>query len=160
MIYVDTRRPFWNAPMTFGKFFGTTLLLGGGGSFGLAALWPTNSLPQLWVVAFAALGAAVKLASENRIFQFLVDEQSPQLNALNKTALLLTRRFGFVSRTRIACLVAGAIALLLTFNCQAHVAQAALFATAFTLCLVGELIERHLFFVAEVAPKMPGGGTA
>jgi len=27
----------------------------------------------------------------------------------------------------------------------------------FVLCLAGELIERHLFFVAEVAPKMPGG---
>ena len=37
--------------------------------------------------------------------------------------------------------------------------QFALAALALALCLVGELIERHLFFVAEVAPKMPGGGT-
>src|SRR6185369_8533231 len=28
MVYADTRRPFWNAPVTLGKFFGTTLLLG------------------------------------------------------------------------------------------------------------------------------------
>ena len=160
MIYVDTRRPFWNAPMTFGKFFGTTLLLGGAGTFGLTALLPTNSLPQLWVIALAVLGAAVKLASENRIFQFLVDEQSPQLNALNKTALLLTGRFGFVSRLRVVCLVGGGLALLLTFNCQTHAATTTLLAIAFMLLLVGELIERHLFFVAEVAPKMPGGGTA
>jgi hypothetical protein len=27
----------------------------------------------------------------------------------------------------------------------------------FVLCLVGELLERHLFFTAVVAPKMPGG---
>jgi DMSO reductase anchor subunit len=160
MIYVDTRRPFWNAPMTFGKFFGTTLLLGGLGTFLLTVLWSANLLPQLWVIALATLGAVVKLAAENRIFQFLVDEQSPQLHALNKTALLLTRRFGLVSRVRVVSLVAGGILLLLAFNHAAGVAQLALAATAFTLCLAGELIERHLFFVAEVAPKMPGGGTA
>ncbi len=28
MIYADTRREFWRASQTFGKFFGTTLLLG------------------------------------------------------------------------------------------------------------------------------------
>jgi Fe-S-cluster-containing dehydrogenase component/DMSO reductase anchor subunit len=160
MIYVDTRRPFWNAPMTFGKFFGTTLLLGGVGTFVLTMLRPANSPAHIVAGALAALGIVVKLAAENRIFRFLVDEQSPHLDALNKTALLLTGRFGFVSRVRIACLVAGGIALLVTFNCPTHVAQTALFATAFTLCLVGEFIERHLFFVAEVAPKMPGGGTA
>ncbi len=152
MIYVATRRPFWNAPMTFGKFFGTTLLLGGVGMFLLTAALPILAL------ALAVLGAAVKLAAENRIFQFLVDEQSPQLNALNKTALLLTRRFGLVSRVRVVSLLAGGISLLVAFFHAPGLTQLALAATAFTLCLAGELIERHLFFVAEVAPKMPGGG--
>ena len=151
MIYVDTRRPFWNAPMTFGKFFGTTLLLGGAG----ALLLRTPVLP---VIALAAivLGMVLKLASENRVFRFLVDEQSPHLNALNKTALLLTGRFGRVSRVRVACVVAGGM-VLPSVILLGGASGPALPVVALLLCVVGELIERHLFFVAEVAPKMPGG---
>ena len=147
MIYVDTRRPFWNAPMTFGKFFGTTLLLGGAGAMVFG-----NSHVAISVVMF---GTVVKLAAENRVFRFLVDEQSPHLDALNKSALLLTGRFGFSSRSRTVCGVIGGIILpLFTFaNSPAPV----LACSVLVLCLAGELIERHLFFVAEVAPKMPGG---
>ena len=202
MIYVDTRRPFWNAPMTFGKFLGTTLLLGTIGSLLLtAALKHSEAMgsapapgavfralaenpnarnaseksataraldagrgarpaaPGAGALTIALALFAVKLAAENRIFRFLVDEQSPHLDALNKTALLLTGRFGLLSRLRVACLAAGGIALLLAFFHAPGTSQLALAATAFTLCLAGELIERHLFFVAEVAPKMPGGGT-
>ena len=232
MIYVDTRRPFWNAPMTFGKFFGTTLLLGAaammllasvanhfdakaksesqrdsdqshrvatkelpwesatsianpngvaanpsesaatplglntaatmtqGSSFLTTLGWRTQSLwdnrfrlaPFVWVIF--AFGLAIKLAAENRIFRFVTDAQSPQLTALNKTALLLTERFGLASRLRVACIILGA-GLLLAGG-TAHISLTVL---ALALLLAGELIERHLFFVAEVAPKMPGGGT-
>jgi len=160
MIYVDTRRPFWNAPMTFGKFFGTTLLLGSVAATLLAVLWRADSLTHIAVISLAALGVLVKLAAENRIFQFLVDEQSPHLDALNKTALLLTGRFGLLARIRVVCLASGMLALLVaSFGSFSATAQITLLAVALTLCVAGELIERHLFFVAEVAPKMPGGGT-
>ena len=153
MIYVDTRRPFWNAPMTFGKFFGSVLTLGGVGALFVGAFS---------AVAFLALifGVAVKLASENRIYQFLVDDQSPSLAALNKTALLLAGRFGLQSRIRVACALAGGIVLpaLMVAGAVREQSRPAVAAMAFALCLAGELIERHLFFVAEVAPKMPGGG--
>jgi len=147
MIYVDTRRPFWSASMTFGKFFGTTLLLGGAGALVLDHA----------DLAFAAvlIGTAVKLAAENRVSRFLVDEQSPHLIALNKTAMLLAGRFGFASRLRIACAVSGGI-LLPVFSLFAS-RSLTLAVAALVLCLAGELIERHLFFVAEVAPQMPGG---
>jgi Fe-S-cluster-containing dehydrogenase component/DMSO reductase anchor subunit len=158
MIYVDTRRPFWNAPMTFGRFFGTTLLLGGAGTVTLGALFQPPST-HLSAVAVLVLGVAVKLASENRIYQFLVDEQSPRLDALNKTALLLEGRFGRLSRCRVVCVMAGGIVLpLLTMLAEPR--GAVLPTVAVLLCLTGELIERHLFFVAEVAPGMPGGGAA
>ena len=173
MIYVDTRRPFWNAPMTFGKFFGTTLVLGGAGALLLGALASSPAgfngihfktpagMPALPGIALAAviLGTIVKLAFENRIFRFLVEEQDPHLTALNKTAPLLTRRFGLVSRVRGLCAVAGGIVLPLAAGFGGSAAWA-LPAAALALCLAGELIERHLFFVAEVAPKMPGGGNA
>jgi DMSO reductase anchor subunit len=159
MVYVDTRRPFWNAPMTFGKFFGTTLLLGALAS-ALAGFWETNAntLPGIALAIFA-IGAIAKLTAENRIFRFLVDEQDPHLTALNKTALLLTGRFGLLARVRVVGLLAGGIILpLLIFNDPlSATTQLILAPAALALCLAGELIERHLFFVAEVAPKMPGG---
>ena len=191
MIYVDTRRPFWNAPMTFGKFFGTTLLLGAVGimvvSHGAAHLglrWqakrdtaleaaaavaqppttestvalrlPAHSMtPLVLPIGCFILGLVIKLAAENRIFRFVADAQSPQITALNKTALLLTERFGLASRLRVACLVLGAG--LLIAGGTTHISLTVL---ALALLLAGELIERHLFFVAEVAPKMPGGETA
>jgi len=148
MIYVDTRRPFWNAPMTFGKFFSTTLLLGGAGALGFGE--STTAL-----VAVLA-GTATKLAFENRIFRFLVDEQDPHLTALNKTALLLNDRFAFTSRARVFCALIGGIVLPLIAALTNH-STILLTVAALTFCLAGELIERHLFFVAEVAPKMPGG---
>ena len=155
MIYVVTRRPFWNAPMTFGKFFGTTLLLGGAG----ALLLTRPALPGFTLAVI--LGTAIKLAAENRIFRFLVDEQSPHLTALNKSALLLAGQFGLLSRVRALCAVAGGIALpALMIIGIGSAFQTAPAAAAFALCLAGELIERHLFFVAEVAPKLPGDGAA
>jgi Fe-S-cluster-containing dehydrogenase component/DMSO reductase anchor subunit len=147
MIYVDTLRPFWSAPMTFGKFFGTTLLLGG-----IAALVLS---PSSVALAAALLGTVVKLAAENRVFRFLVDEQSPHLVALNKTAILLAGRFGFVSRLRTVCALAGGTVLPLIVFTKSPAPMLAVM--ALVLCLAGELIERHLFFVAEVTPKMPGG---
>jgi DMSO reductase anchor subunit len=167
MIYVDTRRPFWNAPMTFGKFFGTTLLLGALASLP-ASFWaprtttPAGMLPPpALALAVFGIGIIVKLAAENRIFRFLVNEQDPHLTALNKTALLLTGRLGFLTRVRFACFAMSVVALLaasvIGLTGAAHITFGL---SALVLCLAGELIERHLFFVAEVAPKMPGGGTA
>jgi Fe-S-cluster-containing dehydrogenase component/DMSO reductase anchor subunit len=155
MAYVDTRRPFWNAPMTFEKFFGTTLLLGGAGALLLSALAPSLLLPQPLMIVVVVLGALFKLAVENRIYRSLVDEQDPHLTAVNKTALLLHGVFGKLSRVRVLCALAGGVAfpVFMLFT-DAGVALAAL---ALTLCFAGEIIERHLFFVAEVAPKMPGG---
>jgi DMSO reductase anchor subunit len=144
--------------MTFGKFLGTTLLLGGAGALLLSALAANPFLPRPLTVAVIVLGTIFKLAVENRIFRFLVDEQDPHLTALNKTALLLTGLFGQLSRGRVACALAGGMvlpALMLVTG-----AGVALPALALTLCVAGELIERHLFFVAEVAPKMPGGRKA
>ena len=161
MIYVDTRRPFWNAPMTFGKFFGTTLLLGGGGALLLTMISPATPFARTAAASAIVVGTLLKLAAENRIFRFLVDEQDPHLTALNKTALLLTGRFGLSSRLRTLCAVVGGILLpALALGAAGPTLQAGLAAIALMLCLGGELTERHLFFVAEVAPKMPGGGTA
>ena len=156
MVYVDTRRPFWNAPMTFGKFHGSALLLGVAGT-SLLSLWsPAPALPRTVLVLLGVAAVAVKLGVERRVFSFLVDEQSPRLTALNKTALLLNGPLALASRLRVVCALVGGI-VLPALTPGGGPVGAALPAVALALCLAGELIERHLFFVAEVAPKMPGG---
>ena len=87
--------------------------------------------------------------------RFLGSEKSSHLTALSKTTLLLGCPFGRLSRVRVMCAIVGGVALPGMMLSSAPILGPA--ALAFALCLVGELIERHLFFVAEVAPKMPGG---
>ena len=89
------------------------------------------------------------------VLRLMEGEKGPALTALNKTALLLNGPFGRLSRVRVMCAIVGGVVLPVTMLAGAPFVGLA--ALAFVLCLVGELIERHLFFVAEVAPKMPGG---
>jgi Fe-S-cluster-containing dehydrogenase component/DMSO reductase anchor subunit len=187
MVYVDTRRPFWNARMTFGKFFGTTLLLGGAGTLLLSVLSTVPIPPRNLVVAFVVLGTAFKLAVEQRVFRTLENHdirvrthigaknrctgsagilpasystqnqatRRQDAGAPSKTALLLSGPFGRLSRMRVMCALVGGVVLPVMMLANAPIIGLAVL--TFVLCLVGELIERHLFFVAEVAPKMPGG---
>jgi formate dehydrogenase iron-sulfur subunit len=160
MIYHDTRREFWHLRYSGGKFFGTTGLLGAGTSLLVTAcLNPAAPfLPTLGLLMLVA--GAGKLAVELPIVRHLeVEDYSP----LHKTALLLQGKFGLMHRWRLACGVVGGIFLpaLLALQVVATnvvsgvvIAEAA---AALTLCLVGELIERRLFFVAVQPVTMPGG---
>jgi formate dehydrogenase iron-sulfur subunit len=166
MVYVDTRRPFWTGPPTFGKFFGTTMVVGNACAVLASAISGGTITAMSIPVAFLGLATVARLAVENRVFRHLADEQSPVLTPLNKSALLLANRFGFASRLRVACSVVGGMVLpawglIGAIAGAGPAAQAGLLsALALVLCLTGEFIERSLFFVAEVAPKMPGGVAA
>ncbi len=160
MVYVDTGRPFWSAPVTFGKFFGTAPHLGTVSAlvFSSVHIFPAHQFTVAALLCMA--GALGKLAVENRVFGHLIDEQSPRLSPLNKTALLLRGRFGLLSRLRVACGIVGGVvlpALLLAASNVGPMPHAAISLAALFLCLGGELVERHLFFVAEAGTKMPGG---
>lgn len=152
MIYADTKREFWRASQSLGKFFGTTLMLGA--ATVLAITNATN-----WPVIAVLLGATVvKLGFENRIFQQLVDVDAFTLTSLNKTARLLTDELGLVARFRVACgLVGGVVLPLFLF---VNPAGFGLAVSALALCVVGELLERYLFFTAVAPAKMPGGFAA
>ncbi len=152
MIYVDTQREFWRASQCFGKFFGTTLLLGAA-----TVLATTNSVS--WpLIAVLLITTVVKLAFENRIFHQLVDLDTLTLTSLNKTARLMTDELGLAARLRVACGLMGGVVLPL-FLLVNH-AAAGLAAGALALCIVGELLERYLFFTAVAPAKMPGGFAA
>ena len=101
-----------------------------------------------------------KLAFEHRIFNQLVDEETATPTPLNKTARLLAGKLNGFVRARIACGVLGGMLLPLLAILQPTtdtVAVPALAVSALILCVVGEFIERHLFFTAVVTQKMPGG---
>jgi formate dehydrogenase iron-sulfur subunit len=102
------------------------------------------------------MASVIKLAFERRIFLQLVDEETPQQTPLNKTARLLAGELNGAFRVRVACGLLGGVLLPLTVWLQGS-ASVALAVLVLGLVLVGELLERYLFFTAVATQKMPGG---
>lgn len=154
MIYVDTRREFWSARQSFGKFFGTTALLGIAASMVVLAFSgvPAAALSGL-AMALAGI-ATLKLSFERSIFRHLVDPQTPGLTPLNKTALLMENELGLATRLRFGCGLLGGIVFPLLFLLNPI---SELLVAALLFCLIGELLERYLFFTAVAPRRMPGG---
>lgn len=154
MVYADTPREFWNAPRSFGRFLGTTALLS------LSALLLMSGEHTLPVVALMCVTTFAKLAFEHRIFLHLTDEDAPAPGPLSKTARLLASELGKIARFRILCGIVGGIALplLLAVDVASHGGNRFIFAIcALAICVLGELLERYLFFTAVAPAKMPGG---
>lgn len=158
MIYVKTRRDFWSASRCFAKFFGTTVLLGAATTMVLLALTGAGGTAFIGSSVTLIIAILAKLAFERRIFIHLIDEEASAQTPLNKTARLLGGELNGLVRARIALAVVGGVVLPLTMAMgQAASTTALLAAIAAGLCVVGEVIERYLFFTAVVTQKMPGG---
>jgi Fe-S-cluster-containing dehydrogenase component/DMSO reductase anchor subunit len=159
MIYVKTRRDFWNARQAFGKFLGTAFLLGAAAALIAEALQGDSK----WLAATAgvlAVAMLLKLAFEQRVLKHLVHAETPTQSPLNKTARLLAGELNGFLRARVAFGVIGGA--VLPVIALARIAEGAainpmLAIGVFALCLTGELLERYLFFTAVVSQKMPGG---
>ena len=173
MIYVDTQREFWRAGFTVFKFFGTAAVLG----------LPTAALISLGATALA--GEAAIAATMSRVvtplcqallvlsigkllFECLIflQLQERRHTPLKRTALLMKDELGLTTIQRFFFGVVGGLllpGLVVAYPPQATGAGfSAVFvalAMSFSLAslLLGELIERYLFFAAVVAPRMPGG---
>ena len=87
-----------------------------------------------------------------------MDVDSLTLTSLNKTARLLTDELGLAARLRVACGIVGGLILPLMVAMNPSVSWLAIIALG--LCVVGELLERYLFFTAVAPAKMPGGFAA
>lgn len=176
MIYVDTRRPFWNGPLTTAKFFLTALVLGVpmGLLISLIAVpfSETMTVAEVmkeygdWLLESLLIIVAVKLGLETMIFASLRHNQH---TPLKRTALLLTGDLGMVTLQRYFFGVMGGIVLPLLILNEASIAPGSGFhplflgiATALAIAMlsVGEVLERYLFFRAVAAPKMPGSPVA
>jgi DMSO reductase anchor subunit len=172
MIYVDTRRPFWNATFTTVKFFGTAFVLGLPASLlislGATVFSAELTIPGIMDEYGAALCtslivvAAAKLLFESWIFASLRHKQH---TPLKRTALLMTGELGLITMKRFFFGAVGGILLPALLVADKAINPPAGFSPLFIgltvalillVLLIGEWIERYLFFTAVVAPKMPG----
>jgi DMSO reductase anchor subunit len=152
MIYHDTRRASWMGMRTAGRFFGTAFILG-------AAFWllgltlVASSAPIIPVLSLLLTAAtALKLLWEKALRRH---HRDAEWTPLGRTALLMRTTFRRVTTSRFLCGFSGGILpLAALFSGR----MAPFFATAaLALLLVGELLERYLYFRTAVAPRMPGG---
>ena len=167
MIYVYTRRPLWSGSRTFVKFSLTTVWLGLSAvltvSLLAAGLSESLSVPELmadygrWLCHGIVYVAAAKLLYEASLFRHLASKQA---TPLNRSARLMVGDLAVWSRCRFAAGVVGGMLLpLVMLNQSATVPGATIAAlglASFALSLLGETLERTLFFTAAVAPRMPG----
>lgn len=165
MIYIDTRRPFWNAPATFCKFILTTMVLGTAvtvTALGFSGSEDQGSLMQLrgllWILSAAAIG---KLLADSIVLRHLRDIQhTPQKRA----AILLRGALWSAVKWRWICGVVGGIllpalygtVLALQSSSLDHLFLMVVALGIALMLLIGEILERYTFFAAAVAPKMPG----
>jgi DMSO reductase anchor subunit len=158
MIYADTRREFWRASQSLGKFFGTTILLGLALTLTLKEFVQADSVngvsALIWVMFVTTLA---KLGFERRIFGHLVDEETPGPTPLNKTARLLATELGLIARMRVACGILGGCVLPAVVAISGSTVGRGPVIAILILCVTGELLERYLFFTAVAPARMPGG---
>jgi formate dehydrogenase iron-sulfur subunit len=145
-IYHATRRPWWSASFTGFKFFLTAAVLGLATTIVTtyaAGLTPARMLSELVIVA-----SAIKATGEATLFMHLRDRRQ---TALKRTALLSANDLRVWTVCRFAAIAVGG--LLLPFaGGSLGIAIASL-----VLLVVGELLERTLFFAASSSQGMPGG---
>jgi DMSO reductase anchor subunit len=138
MVYEATHRPSWRAWRVGPKFFASTAVLG------CATVLLVDPRAELAHILLAL--TALELAGEAAVFRHL---RSRRHTALKRRAILMTGDLRGWTRLRFACGALGGLFCLVAARWSAL--------PIFALVLIGELAERHLFFAAATAPRMPGG---
>lgn len=145
MVYVDTKRAFWSMSKTCARFFGTTLL------GGFAGLVTAESILNSSVSTFAAIGftlsVAFKMLTE---FALLKPAKSSDWSFAKKSALIQLNSLTSTLKVRWAIFLLASLCLAI------GLAQPAAALLCLPLILIGEWLERSIFFQAVVTLKMPG----
>jgi formate dehydrogenase iron-sulfur subunit len=159
MVYHAVRRRHWHASIAGWKFAGTAAALGLATAVAClavsAARSPGEAASGRLAIAAGALAAAVaaKLAFEARDLRG-DREDGP----LGQAAWLLRGPLRRLVAARTALGVAGGMLLpLAAAACGVPTLAAAAGVLTLLATTAGEMIERHLFFVASPKPRMPGG---
>lgn len=147
MIYHDTRRQLWNFARSGPLFFGTMVVLGAAGAL---IFQPGSAVLQ----AVLVLGTLGKVAVE----AFLLRDGRRTPEVLARSGALIRSALQKVAWARLICALPGGILMPVLSHMHSSLSAASWAAAiGFVLLLVGELLERSLFFRATDAPKMPGG---
>ncbi|MCG8423071.1 MAG: dimethyl sulfoxide reductase anchor subunit [Proteobacteria bacterium] len=156
MVYITTARPFWRSAATAAKFVATAVILGAALSGWMVIAW-SGALPR-HLYPLLALVTLAKLGLEASVFIYLNDRHH---SSLRRTAVLMSQTLGTATRARFAVSLVGGVLLPLFLCLQPGAGLCApllpwLAGAIAVLCLVGEVLERYLFFAAVFWPKMPG----
>ncbi len=168
MIYVATWRECWNFPRTALRFGLSMGLLGAtASSFTLLLLSSVASSARIQALAAEAVPltlrllavlAAAKLLWEASAFFHL---SSRRMTAMKRSALLMAHPLSHMALARFALGLLGGIVLpLLVIINGGHsgtVEWIVMLGMLAGACVLGEILERYLFFAAAAAPRMPGG---
>lgn len=173
MIYVKTQRPLWSAHQTGAKFFLTSAVLGIPIALlvSLVACYFSEKLDSTAIMQsyghtlcrWLVLVVAAKLLLEGSALLWL---RARRLTPMKRAALLLTGELRKIHFSRYFVGVLGGLvlplALLSSDPTKIASESGEPLLLGFTvllisiLLLLGELIERYLFFATSVSPKMPG----
>jgi formate dehydrogenase iron-sulfur subunit len=168
MVYVFTKRELWSFERTIIRFGLTTAFLGIATSWTVLMLAGRRQFESLdafrvmagFVTRILIATCVLKLLYDLSLLRSLADQR---LTAMKRSAQLVTGVLAPIAMARLALGVLGGIVLpTIAMNSRAGVASPNLTVcvsviVAWLACLGGELLERHLFFAAVAAPRMPGG---
>ena len=167
IIFYRTRRPTWGGIRTLFRFLGTSVWLGLVATLFaamlVAAMHPGLAIDSVMKELLSRLGvvlivtASAKMAYEAADLVHVFDRHQTPLKRL---AILQTRNLAGLTIARFALGTLGGIILPLSLLSEvehaAPVKWLATMTTLFAMSIAGELLERTLFFMTAVAPRMPG----
>lgn len=155
MVYVDTKRPLWCARITFGNFFGTTLLLGA--TFAAVVFGWMGHFELARPFAIAALIIRTALFAWRRLEFYVALNDPAHPIHLNARAIRELIPWTFLTRTQL--FIASTFFGLMAIADTAAIAPIWASLAALTT-FSSEIIGRYVFFTAGAAKRMPGGFAA
>lgn len=149
MIYIDTHRALWSPAATFGRFYGTTLLLGAAGA---AVVFGWIHHDTAFAIALIASMAVHTALFAGETASFLAASKNP-IAPTHFSAMTLQRLAPWLVPARAAFFPASMVLSALALS-GFGLGFAAL---AFVTTAAAAFLERCEFFVSVRAPHMPGG---
>lgn len=150
MIYIVTKRPFWQSSLTFSKF-GTTIVLSALAAWNMETALSGQSISIAGLLLILAITVA-RLALE---YQVLSQGSLPMTDPIARSARLLLGPLKGWHLVRIGLWALGGIGLPTLLLALAGPASIVCAGIALTCIAAAELIDRGLYFAAESTPAMP-----
>lgn len=152
-LYQFTARQFWVGLRTLGKFFGTATVTGLATL--LACSTSVDAVGGRWIAVLLVVASLAKLGYEAAVFRSTLEPD----HLLRLTARLMTHELRQLTVLRFAIGSLGGVLFPLMVVAMTDVPMVACMVAvlSFLCVLMGEMVERVLYFSAVVPLRMPGG---